>query len=79
MNQISLLVTGSSGLIVSEIVRHFDNKGWQVYGIDNNMRVDFFGPKGDTRWNQNKISTECKNFTHIELDILDRKAVLECL
>ncbi len=41
------------------------------------MRRDFFGPKGDTRWNQHQLSEQCAHFTHIELDIRDRKAILE--
>ena len=73
---IKLLVTGSSGLIGSEVVRHFDKLGWKIYGIDNNMRADFFGPKGDTRWNQNQLVEQCKNFIHVELDIRDRNLVL---
>lgn len=72
-----LLVTGSSGLIGSEVVRYFDALGWKVYGIDNNMRADFFGPKGDTRWNQNQLLKNCKNFEHVELDIRNRKDVLD--
>jgi CDP-paratose 2-epimerase len=47
----TLLVTGSSGLIGSEVVSHFASKGWNVVGVDNNQRADFFGPQGDTRWN----------------------------
>jgi CDP-paratose 2-epimerase len=72
-----LLVTGSSGLIGSEVVRHFDALGYKVFGIDNNMRADFFGPKGDTRWNQGQLINSCKNFEHIELDIRDRAGVLD--
>jgi len=72
-----ILVTGSSGLIGSEVVRYFVNLGFQIFGIDNNMRADFFGPKGDTRWNQEQLKTSCKNFNHIEIDIRDRKKVLE--
>ncbi|MBC6994140.1 NAD-dependent epimerase/dehydratase family protein [Neolewinella lacunae] len=71
-----LLVTGSSGLIGSEVVRHFHALGWRVYGVDNNMRADFFGPRGDTRWNQGQLLAECPNFSHIELDIRDRAGVL---
>jgi len=74
-----LLVTGSSGLIGSEIVRHFDALGYEVVGIDNNMRADFFGKQGDTRWNQNKLIEECNNFRHIELDIRDREGVLKMM
>lgn len=71
----TLLVTGSNGLIGSEIVRHFHLSGWRVVGVDNNMRADFFGPGGDTRWNQARLLQECPNFRHYELDIRDRVAV----
>ena len=72
-----LLVTGSSGLIGSEVVRYFDKLGWKIYGIDNNMRADFFGTNGDTRWNQYQLIEKCNDFTHIELDIRNRDAVLK--
>ncbi|MBL9184876.1 MAG: NAD-dependent epimerase/dehydratase family protein [Verrucomicrobiaceae bacterium] len=74
-----LLVTGSSGLIGSEVVSYFSALGWQVHGVDNNMRADFFGPQGDTRWNQARLQEKFKSFQHHELDIRDRKAVLSCL
>ncbi|MDJ0838179.1 MAG: NAD-dependent epimerase/dehydratase family protein [Acidobacteriota bacterium] len=72
-----LLVTGSNGLIGSEVVTYFDNLGWEIHGVDNNMRSVFFGPQGDTRWNQGRLEQGCKNFTHHELDIRDRKGVLD--
>ena len=72
-----LLVTGSSGLIGSEVVSYFDALGWQVYGIDNNMRADFFGPQGDTRWNQHRLEATCQCFKHHELDIRERRSVLD--
>ncbi|MEH6518292.1 MAG: NAD-dependent epimerase/dehydratase family protein [Halioglobus sp.] len=71
----SLLVTGSSGLIGSEVCRHFDYLGWHIHGIDNNQRSVFFGPQGDTRWNQQQLISQLENFTHHELDIRDRPAV----
>jgi CDP-paratose 2-epimerase len=71
----TLLVTGSSGLIGSEVVDYFCRLGWQVHGVDNNMRADFFGPGGDTRWNQRRLQELHKNFQHHELDIRDRQAV----
>lgn len=74
-----LLVTGSSGLIGSEVVDYFCKLGWGVHGVDNNMRADFFGPQGDTRWNQARLKAEHPSFQHHELDIRDRKAVLDCL
>jgi CDP-paratose 2-epimerase len=72
----TLLVTGSSGLIGSEVVSYFSTHGWKVYGIDNNMRADFFGPQGDTRWNQKRLESDFKNFMHVEVDIRDRKKII---
>ena len=70
-----ILVTGSSGLIGSEAVLFFDNLGFSIQGVDNNMRADFFGPKGDTTWNRERLERTCPNFTHVELDIRDREGV----
>jgi CDP-paratose 2-epimerase len=72
----TLLVTGANGLIGSEIVTYFDDRGWRVVGIDNNMRQSFFGAAGDTRWNQKRLQQTCRDFTHLEIDIRDRDAVL---
>jgi CDP-paratose 2-epimerase len=74
-----VLVSGSSGLIGSECVAHFDARGWEVHGIDNNMRRDFFGPDGDTTWNLERLRRITKHFTHHQLDIRDRPAILELL
>ena len=74
-----MLVTGSSGLIGSEVVTYFDGLGWDVHGIDNNMRGDFFGPGGDTRWNQRRLEATCRRFCHHELDIRDRELVFKCM
>lgn len=74
-----LLVTGSNGLIGSEIVRHFHQLGWKVHGVDNNMRADFFGPQGDTRWNQQDLVDRCAHFQHHELDIRDRTLVAKLI
>jgi CDP-paratose 2-epimerase len=74
-----LLVTGSSGLIGSEMVSHFSKLGWTVHGIDSNMRADFFGPQGDTRTNQVRLEKEYLNFHHHEVDIRNRNEVLKFL
>jgi CDP-paratose 2-epimerase len=74
-----ILVTGSSGLIGSEVVSFFANNDWDVHGIDNDMRADFFGPEGDTRWNQKRLLSKFNNFHHIEIDIRDREKVLEVI
>jgi CDP-paratose 2-epimerase len=67
-----ILVTGSSGLIGSEVATYFANLNWKVYGVDNNMREVFFGSNGNTRWNQLRMISNLKNFTYLELDIRDR-------
>ena len=64
-----ILVTGSSGLIGSEAVEHFDREGHHVIGIDNNMRREFFGPPGDTLWNLERLKKSTKHFSHSSLDI----------
>jgi CDP-paratose 2-epimerase len=69
----TLLVTGSSGLIGSEVCAYFAReRGYDVHGVDNNQRAVFFGPAGDTRWNQERLARELRGFTHHELDIRDR-------
>lgn len=73
----TLLVTGSSGLIGSEVSSYFTRElGYTVHGVDNNQRAVFFGPQGDTRWNQKRLLAELPGFQHHELDIRDRAAVL---
>jgi CDP-paratose 2-epimerase len=76
---VKLLVTGSSGLIGSEVVRYFASRGHTVHGIDNNMRADFFGRAGDTRWNQQQLLAQLPSFTHWELDVRDRPGVHACI
>lgn len=72
-----LLVTGSSGLIGSEVCTFFHRQGFEVHGVDNNQRAVFFGPQGDTRWNQERLTTDLTNFKHHEVDIRDRDGILK--
>jgi CDP-paratose 2-epimerase len=74
-----LLVTGSSGLIGSEVCLHFASLGWEIHGVDNNQRAVFFGSQGDTRWNQQRLQTVIKGFVHHEVDIRDRQGVLNLI
>lgn len=78
-NMKKLLVTGSSGLIGSEVCTYFSAEGWQVNGVDNNGRSVFFGPQGDTRWNQQRLIADLPGFVHYELDIRDRSGVLNLI
>jgi len=70
-----VLVTGSSGLIGSETVAYFDALGFDVRGIDNNMRADFFGPLGDTTPTRQRLEATCARFSHLEMDIRDRAGI----
>ena len=72
-----VLVTGSSGLIGSEAVEHFDRQGHEVTGVDNNMRREFFGPAGDTLWNLERLKRATKRFRHTALDIRNRAGIEE--
>lgn len=72
----TILVTGSSGLIGSEVCFFFHEQGWTVHGIDNNQRAFFLGPLGDTRWNQERLEKSLVRFNHHEVDIRDRVVIL---
>lgn len=71
----NVLVTGSSGLIGSELVTYFDARAERVIGLDNNMRADFFGPEGDTRWNLRRLLEMTRRFRHNDLDVRDRAGI----
>ena len=75
----TVLVTGSSGLIGSEVCTYFAGLGHAVHGVDNNQRAIFFGPSGDTRWNQQRLQRTLPRFQHHELDVRDRSGVLALL
>jgi CDP-paratose 2-epimerase len=73
----TILITGSSGLIGSEVALFFSRQDFRVHGLDNNQRAAFFGPAGDTRWNQARLAALIPGFVHHELDVRDRRGVLE--
>ncbi len=64
-----VIITGSTGLVGSEAVNFFSNKGFDVVGIDNNLRKFFFGNDGSTTWIKNKLLKKHKNFKNYNLDI----------
>jgi CDP-paratose 2-epimerase len=74
-----VIVTGSNGLIGSEACAYFHERGGTILGVDNNMRAVFFGPHGDTRWNQHRLQAQLARFRHLELDIRDRGAMLRLI
>lgn len=69
------LITGAAGLIGSESVRFFHAQGFQIIGIDNNMRKYFFGAEGSTQGNLNELQDECPRFSNYDKDIRDAEAV----
>ncbi len=71
------MVTGSGGLIGSEVVGFFARHDWEIIGIDNNMRADFFGDKGDTSWNLKRLEKLYPNFSNHNIDIRDRRIVTD--
>ena len=66
-----VIVTGSAGLIGSESVRLFAERGWEVVGVDNDLRAHFFGPGASTAWNRARLERDVKAYTHVDLDIRD--------
>ncbi len=72
-----ILVTGSAGLIGSEAVRFFSQKGFEVVGIDNDMRKAFFGDEASTLWNRDLLIKEVPGYLHHEIDIRDKAKVDE--
>ena len=69
------LVTGSCGLVGSESVTFFTQRGWRVVGIDNNMRASFFGPHCDTSANLERLLRDNRRYEHVELDVRDRDGI----
>ena len=74
-----ILVTGSSGLIGSEVCTYFSRSGHKIYGVDNNQRSIFFGPQGDTTWRLKELKKHLKNFEHFEVDIRERLKILDLI
>ncbi len=70
------LVTGSCGLIGSEVTRWFARRGFSITGIDDNHRAVFFGSEGDTSWVLGRLQSEIPDYRHAAIDIRDRKVVL---
>ncbi|MAF24366.1 NAD-dependent epimerase, partial [bacterium] len=59
----------------SEVCTYFHNKGFAIHGIDNNLRKFFFGEKGDTSWNTQRMSIDLDNYAHHDVDIRDREKI----
>lgn len=71
------VVTGSCGLIGSESVSFFCKKGFDIIGIDNNMRSFFFGKEASVLWNKKRLQKEYKRYTHYAIDIRDKERIVK--
>ncbi len=69
------LITGSGGLIGSQCVEFFSEKGFQCVGIDNDFRQYFFGRQASTEWNVNRLKQTYPGYVHNTLDIREAEAV----
>ena len=69
------IITGSTGLVGSEAVNFFHDKGFEVIGIDNNLRKLFFGKNGSTSWIKSKLLKRNKNFKNYNIDIRNLNSI----
>jgi CDP-paratose 2-epimerase len=70
-----VVVTGSCGLVGSASVEHFAGAGYEVAGIDNDMRAVFFGPGASTGWVRQRLERDLPRYRHVTADIRDTDAV----
>src|SRR5690349_852460 len=69
------IVTGSAGLIGSETCKRFHTEGFNIAGIDNDMRAQFFGPEASTQPTRRTLENQLKQYEHHAVDIRDRERV----
>ncbi len=69
------IVTGSGGLIGSACVGLLAEEGWEIVGVDNDLRAWFFGEQGSTRATVARLEDSVPGYRHIALDIRDRQGV----
>jgi CDP-paratose 2-epimerase len=69
------VITGAAGLIGGESVRFFADKGFDIAGIDNDMRRMFFGPDASTIWHRQEHERRIKGYRHFDGDVRDRDAM----
>ncbi|MBI3942629.1 MAG: NAD-dependent epimerase/dehydratase family protein [Chloroflexi bacterium] len=71
-----VIISGSAGLIGSEAAVFFADLGFDIVGIDNDMRRYFFGEEASTHWNRQRLERLLKSkYTHVDTDIRDAEAI----
>lgn len=73
------LVTGSAGLVGAECVALLCEEGWNVAGVDNDGRQEFFGPAGSTAAEARRLTRQYPRYKHYSLDIRDRQGVRDLI
>ena len=71
-----VIITGSGGLVGSEAARYYGTRGFEVVGIDNDMRGHFFGEEGSTAWATDQLAGELRAYRHHSVDIRDSASIL---
>ena len=69
------LVTGAAGLIGSETCRWFHERGFEIVGLDNDMRARFFGAEASTQPTRERLEKSLKHYRHEAIDIRDGAAI----
>lgn len=79
MLTLKALITGSGGLIGSACACLLSEAGWEVVGIDNNMRQQFFGEQGSIEPTVEQLQTTLRGYRHYRVDIRAREAIRELM
>ena len=70
-----VLITGAAGLIGSEAALFFASKGFDIIGVDNDLRRYFFGTEGSTSWRRQMLERDLRGYRHVDADIRDEGAM----
>ena len=70
-----ILVTGSGGLIGSEVCNFFHSQNYKIIGIDNNQRKKFFGNGGSVTWQIKFLKEKLNNYNHLSIDIRQKRSI----
>jgi CDP-paratose 2-epimerase len=69
------IVTGAGGLVGSAAVRRLIEAGYDVIGLENDMRARFFGTAASTEPVARELDATYDEFRRLSLDIRDREEI----